>query len=100
MRLEKRFFEKFLEGVKKYLPSYYNGIIETVIIDTAGYKMGFDKEPAYIFDFELSEEKLNELKEKANTLRRLATANNILDEELFAEYDDLVGFISSYLLVL
>ena len=97
MRLEKRFFEKFLEGVKKYLPSYYNGIIETVIIDTAGYKMGFDKEPAYIFDFELSEEKLNELKEKANTLRRLATANNILDEELFAEYDDLVGFISYYL---
>ena len=52
----------FLEGVKEWLPSYYDRILDTAIIGYAGYKMGFDKEPAYIFDFELTDEKLKELK--------------------------------------
>lgn len=58
MRLEKRLFERFLKGVKEWLPSYYDSIVDTATIDDVGYKMGFDKEPAYIFDFELSDEKI------------------------------------------
>lgn len=61
MRLEKRLFERFLKGVKEWLPSYYDSIVDTATIDDVGYKMGFDKEPAYIFDFELSDEKIKEL---------------------------------------
>ena len=53
MRLEKRLFERFLKGVKEWLPSYYDSIVDTATIDDVGYKMGFDKEPAYIFDMEL-----------------------------------------------
>ena len=94
MRLEKSLFESFIRDVKKWLPSYYQDIIENVIIDYAGYRLGFDKEPAYIFEFALSDEKLKELKEQESNLRYLATKNNIMDEELFREYDDLAGFIS------
>ena len=43
------------------MPSYYDSIVDTATIDDVGYKMGFDKEPAYIFDFELSDEKIKEL---------------------------------------
>ena len=53
MRLEKRLFERFLKGVKEWLPSYYDSIVDTATIDDVGYKMGVDKEPAYIFDFPL-----------------------------------------------
>lgn len=53
MRLEKRLFERFLKGVKEWLPSYYDSIVDTATIDDVGYKMGFDKEPAYIFDMEV-----------------------------------------------
>ena len=55
MRLEKRLFERFLKGVKEWLPSYYDSIVDTATIDDVGYKRGFDRGPAYIFDFELSE---------------------------------------------
>ena len=58
MRLEKRLFERFLKGVKEWLPSYYDSIVDTATIDDVGYKMGFDKEPAYIFDFELTKEEM------------------------------------------
>lgn len=94
MRLEKKLFESFLKGVKEWLPSYFQGIMETVIIDNAGYKMGFDKEPVYVFDFKLSDEKLKELKSLSKTLERSATKNKTFDEELFKKYDDLAGFIS------
>ncbi len=94
MRLEKRLFENFLKGVKEWLPSYYDRIVDTATIDYAGYKMGFDKEPAYIFDFELSDEKLKELKNLADSLYFSATKNKTFDEELFKKYDDLVYFIS------
>lgn len=70
MRLEKRLFERFLIGVKEWLPSSYDSIIATATIDDVGYKMGFDKEPAYIFDFELSDEKLKNL---SNSLLLSAT---------------------------
>lgn len=94
MRLGKRLFESFLKGVKEWLPSYYDRIVDTATIDYAGYKMGFDKEPAYIFDFELSDEKLKELKNLSNSLYFSATKNKTFDEELFKKYDDLAGFIS------
>ena len=94
MRLEKRLFESFLKGVKEWLPSYYDGIVDTATIDDVGYKMGFDKEPAYIFDFELSDEKLNELKNLSNSLQFSATKNKTFDEKLFKKYDSLAGFIS------
>ena len=44
MRLEKRLFERFLKGVKEWLPSYYDSIVDTATIDDVGYKMGFDKQ--------------------------------------------------------
>ncbi|MBR7186730.1 MAG: hypothetical protein IKD43_04525 [Clostridia bacterium] len=94
MRLEKSLFEEFLKGVKEWLPSYYHIIVDTATIDNVGYKMGFDKEPAYIFDFELSDEKINELKTLSNNLKRSATENKTFDEELFKKYDSLAGFIS------
>ena len=94
MRLEKSLFKSFMKGVKEWLPSYYQGIMEKVIIDYAGYNLGFDKEPAYIFDFPLSDEKLKELKSLSNNLRYLSTKNKMLDEELFKKYDSLAGFIS------
>lgn len=94
MRLEKRLFERFLKGVKEWLPSYYDSIVDTVTIDDVGYKMGFDKEPAYIFDFELSDEKIKELKNLSNSLQFSATKNKTFDEELFKKYDSLAGFIS------
>ena len=53
MRLEKRLFQRFLKGVKEWLPFYYDSIVDTATIDDVGYKMGFDKEPAYIFDMEV-----------------------------------------------
>ena len=77
MRLEKRLFERFLKGVKEWLPSYYDSIVDTATIDDVGYKMGFDKEPAYIFDFELSDEKIKELKNLSNSLQFSATKQNI-----------------------
>lgn len=94
MRLEKRLFERFLKGIKEWLPSYYSIIVDTVTIDNSGYKMGFDKEPVYIFDFELSDEKLKELKNLSSSLQRSATENKTFDEELFKKYDSLAGFIS------
>ena len=33
MRLEKRLFERFLKGVKEWLPSYYDSIVDTATID-------------------------------------------------------------------
>lgn len=94
MRLEKSLFEYFLRGVKEWLLSYYDSIVDTVTIDYAGYKMGFDKEPAYIFDFELSDEKIKELKNLRNSLQLSATKNHTLDENLFKKYDSLAGFIN------
>ena len=38
MRLEKRLFERFLKGVKEWLPSYYDSIVDTATIDDVGYK--------------------------------------------------------------
>lgn len=93
MRLDKRFFESFLKGVKEWLPYYYDRIIDTATIDDVGYKLGFDKEPSYIFDFELSDEKLKELKNLSDSLHFYATKNKTFDEELYKKYDDLVGFI-------
>ena len=94
MRLEKRLYERFLKGVKEWLPSYYDSIVDTATIDDVGYKMGFDKEPAYIFDFELSDEKLKELKNLSNSLQFSATKNKTFNEGLFKKYDSLAGFIS------
>lgn len=83
MRLEKRLFERFLKGIKEWIPSSYDSIVATATIDDVGYKMGFDKEPAYIFDFELSDEKLKKLKNLSNSLLLSATKNKTFDEELF-----------------
>lgn len=94
MRLEKGLFECFLRGVKEWLPSYYSGIMETLIVDAVGYNLGFDKEPIYVFDFDLSDEKIEELKILSNNLKCKATENNVLDEEIFRKYDSLAGFIS------
>ena len=94
MRLGKRLFDNFLKGVKEWLPSYYDTIVDTATIDDVGYKMGFDKEPAYIFDFELNDEKLKELKELSDSLKLSATKNKTFDEEMFKKYDSLAGLIS------
>lgn len=83
MRLEKRLFERFLKSIKEWIPSSYDSIVATATIDDVGYKMGFDKEPAYIFDFELSDEKLKKLKNLSNSLLLSATKNKTFDEELF-----------------
>ena len=94
MRLKKRLFESFLKGVKEWLPDYYSDIVKTLMVDNAGYEMGLDQEPIYIFDFELSDEKLKELKYLSDNLKCKSMENKIFDEDLFKKYDNLAGFIS------
>ena len=94
MRLNESLFKVFIRGIQEWIPSYYSNIMDTLTIDTAGYHMGFDKEPIYIFQFNISNDEIRQLEILSSDLKAKSKNNGVLDEELFGKYDRLAGFIS------
>lgn len=94
MRMEESLFKVFIEGIQKWIPSYYSNIMNNLYIDTVGYRMGFDKEPMYIFEFNISNDELRQLEILSDDLKTKATNNGMMDEELFERYDSLAGFVT------
>ena len=94
MRMEESIFKTFIKGIQEWLPCYYSNIMDTLIVDIAGYNMGFDKEPMYIFDLNISNDEISKLTILSSNLKNKATKNGMFDEELFEQYDNLTGFIT------
>lgn len=94
MRLEESLFNIFIRGIQEWIPSYYSKIMDNLYIDTAGYRMGFDKEPMYIFEFNISNDEIRQLEILSSNLKTKSKNNGVMDEELFEKYDRLAGFVS------
>lgn len=94
MRMEESLFKVFIQGIQEWIPSYYSNIMDNLYIDTAGYRMGFDKEPMYIFDFNINNDELRQLEILSSDLKAKSINNGVMNEELFERYDRLAGFVT------
>ena len=94
MRMEESLFKVFIKYIQEWIPSYYSNIMDNIYIDTAGYRMGFDKEPMYIFEFNISNDELRQLEILSDELKSKAINNGVMDEKLFERYDSLAGFVT------
>lgn len=93
MKLRKREYENFILNIQNLCPKYLKQIQDSLVVDEAGYKLGFFKEPIYTFTFKMEEVDYAKIKAYINGLREDAIKDGKFDEEKYSLFDDLSDFM-------
>lgn len=93
MKLRKREYENFILNIQNLCPKYMKQIQDSLIVDEAGYNLGFFKEPIYTFSLKMEEVDYEKIRSYIGELRKNALKDGKFDEEKYSLFDDLSDFM-------
>ncbi len=95
MELSKSQYASFMRNLKKRYPQYVEQVESSLIIDEAGYKMGFFREPMVTFHLRMEDRDFAKLSEKMEQLHRDSFSGALFDDEKYSEYDECIDFYNT-----
>lgn len=95
MEMSKSQYASFMKNLKKLYPQYAEQVESSLIIDEAGYKLGFFREPMVTFHLRMDDRDFAELSEKMEQLQRDSFSEGLFDDEKYSEYDEYIDFYNT-----